>query len=93
MDCNINYIGCLRFDNETDTWKNGTNLSESDLGSIQEKLIEHKSRAEYRSILAKQTNDELSKIQECLIRNVETHSIGPIFHSEIISALKERTLL
>lgn len=90
LDCIIAYTGCLKFDYETDTWKNCTNLSESDLEPVKEKLIETKSRAEYRSTLAQQTNEELCKIQDCLLRNVETHSIGPIFHSEIIAALKER---
>ena len=94
LDCSLKYNGYFKFDHETDKWQfqdqRSVLGSEIDLGPIHEKIIEHKSRAEYRLTLANQTDDELRKTQECLKSNVETHCIGPIFYSEIISALNER---
>ena len=86
----MNYTGFLKFDHETDTWQNFTDLSDSDVGPMQKELIEYRSRAEYKSTLANTSDNQLIGIQTCLNNNVETHCIGPIFHSEIISAIKER---
>ena len=90
LDCNLNYTGCLKFDHETDIWQNCTDLLDSDVEPIQKKLIEYRTRAEYKSTLANKSDNELIGIQRCLRYNFDQHFIGPIFYSEILSAIKER---
>tara|TARA_B110000285_G_C15012989_1_gene557467 strand:- start:547 stop:912 length:366 start_codon:yes stop_codon:yes gene_type:complete len=88
LDCNLNSAGYVKFNHEADTWYNFTDLSDSDVELV--KLIEPRSRAEYKSILEAKSDNELAGIQAMLIHNVESNVIGPIFHSEILSVIKER---
>jgi hypothetical protein len=81
----LNFAGYLKFNNEADTWCNFTDLSDSDVELI--KLIEPRSRAEYKSILEAKSEIELAGIQAMMIHN--SNVIGPIFHSEMISVVKK----
>ena len=87
LDCKLDCVGYLNFNHETDTWHNFTDLPDSDVDLV--KLIEPRSRAEYRSILESKSDHELGGIQTMLLHNVECNVIGPIFHSEIVSAVNE----
>ena len=88
LDCNLDRVGYLNFNHETDTWQNFTDLSDSDVDLV--KLIEPRSRAEYKSALESKSDNELAGIQTMLLHSVECNAIGPIFHSEIVSAVNER---
>lgn len=88
LDCNLDCVGYLKFNHETDKWQNFTNLSDSDVDLV--KLIEPRSRAEYKSTLESKLDKELAGIYTTLVHNVECNTVGPIYHSEILYAVKER---
>lgn len=88
LDCNIDYAGFLHFDGDSDTWQNHTNIPDANLASIQKNFIEHRSREEYRLTLETKTDREITDMYKLLPVNVEGHSIGPVFYSEIIRAMK-----